>query len=83
MCFLGLDKLVEASQSVAELRVELVEKEKALTVASAKAAEVLQEVTAKATAAEKVKNKVQKVKDKAQAIVDAIEADKGNVVYRS
>lgn len=69
----GLDKLVEASASVAELSKELVVKEKELEVASAKAGEVLQEVTVKAQAAEKVKAEVQKVKDTAQALVDEIE----------
>ena len=68
----GLNKLVEASESVAKLSEELVVKEKELAVASKKADVVLQEVTASATAAEKVKSQVQKVKDKAQAIVDEI-----------
>ncbi|XP_077101314.1 dynein axonemal heavy chain 5-like [Siphateles boraxobius] len=72
----GLERLMEAEQSVNELRGELKEKEKVLEVAKLKAGEVLREVTAKAQAAEKVKAQVQKVKDKAQAIVDEIEQEK-------
>ncbi|XP_068593236.1 dynein axonemal heavy chain 5 [Cebidichthys violaceus] len=72
----GLSKLMEAEQSVSQLSEELLLKEQELAVASRRADEVLQEVTAKAQAAEKVKQQVQKVKDKAQLIVDDIEADK-------
>eukprot|EP00052_Salpingoeca_macrocollata_P029607 m.302067 g.302067 ORF g.302067 m.302067 type:complete len:4524 (+) comp22998_c0_seq7:51-13622(+) len=72
----GLDKLVEAGQSVGELSKELVVKEKELAVASKETEVVLKEVSESAAAAEKVKAEVQKVKDKAQAIVDAIDKDK-------
>nr|XP_032816356.1 dynein heavy chain 5, axonemal isoform X1 [Petromyzon marinus] len=73
---MGLQKLKEASESVAGLSVELEMKEKELQVANEKADKVLKEVTVKAQAAEKVKMEVQKVKETAERIVDSISVDK-------
>lgn len=72
----GLEKLVEAGESVAELSRELAIKEQELAVANEKADKVLKEVSKKKEAAEKIKLNVQKVKDKAQVIVNEIEKDK-------
>nr|XP_046263890.1 dynein axonemal heavy chain 8-like isoform X2 [Scatophagus argus] len=72
----GLDKLMEASKSVAQLSKDLEVKEKELAIASVKADEVVAEVTVSAEAATVVKNEVQVVKDKAQKIVDGIEREK-------
>ncbi|KAK0132521.1 Dynein heavy chain 8, axonemal [Merluccius polli] len=73
---IGLAKLMEASESVAELSKVLVVKEKELAVATIKAEKVLTEVTVSAEAASIVKNQVQKVKDKALKIVEGIEKEK-------
>ncbi|CAM2111330.1 unnamed protein product [Caretta caretta] len=73
---IGLAKLMEASESVAKLSLELAVKEKELALASVKADKVLAEVTVSAEASAKVKNEVQGVKDKAQKIVDEIDSEK-------
>ena len=72
----GLEKLLDAGESVSQLAKELAVKEKELAVASKEAEKVLADVTVKAQAAEKVKAEVQKVKDRAQAVADGISADK-------
>ncbi len=51
----GLSKLIEASESVSRLSIELKDKEKELDVAKEKAQEVLGRVTQQAVAAERVK----------------------------
>uniref|UniRef100_A0A8C8RGD8 Dynein axonemal heavy chain 8 n=1 Tax=Pelusios castaneus TaxID=367368 RepID=A0A8C8RGD8_9SAUR len=73
---IGLSKLMEASESVAKLSLDLAVKEKELALASIKADKVLAEVTVSAEASAKVKNEVQGVKDKAQKIVDEIDSEK-------
>ncbi|CAH8651359.1 unnamed protein product [Schistosoma margrebowiei] len=72
----GLQKLVEAQESVAQLSKELAVKEKDLDIANKEAEEVLRTVTVQQNAATEVRNKVQVVKDKAQAIVDEIDREK-------
>ncbi|KAM9553974.1 dynein axonemal heavy chain 8-like [Salvelinus alpinus] len=72
----GLTKLLEASESVAQLSKDLVVKEKELALASIKADKVLAEVTVSAEAATIVKAEVQIVKDRALKIVEGIEKEK-------
>ena len=72
----GLEKLLEAGESVEQLKRELVVKEKELEIASAEADVVLAEVTVSSEAAQKVKAEVLKVKEKAQKLVDEINAEK-------
>jgi dynein heavy chain len=74
---MGLNKLVEASSSVAVLQDELVIKEKELLIASKSADGVLVEVTASTIAAEKVKDSVLKVKTKSEGIANIIKTEKG------
>uniref|UniRef100_A0A183TJT2 Dynein heavy chain 7, axonemal n=1 Tax=Schistocephalus solidus TaxID=70667 RepID=A0A183TJT2_SCHSO len=72
----GLAKLVEATDSVNKLSAELAIKERELVVASARAEDVLVQVTRQANAAQTVKAQVQTVKDRAQVLVDAIGREK-------
>jgi dynein heavy chain len=73
---MGLNKLVEASKSVAILQDELVIKEKELLIASKIGDAVLVEVTASTIAAEKVKDSVLKVKTKSEGIANIIKTEK-------
>lgn len=73
---MGLNKLIEATASVAELQKELVVKEADLEVASKIADGVLAEVLEGTQAAEKVKDAVGKKKEKAEKIVNVINTDK-------
>ncbi len=72
----GLEKLVEAGHSVAQLKIELAVMDKELEAANVRADKVLKEVAKKKEAAELIKAQVQKVKDRAQSIVVEIETDK-------
>ncbi|XP_041975311.1 dynein axonemal heavy chain 8 [Aricia agestis] len=71
----GLDKLVEAAQSVDILKKELEVKETEIKVATAAAEEVLQAVAESAAAAEVVKAGVVEVKERAVQIVNVIAAE--------
>ena len=71
----GLEKLLEAGESIAYLSEELIVKEVELEVASKAADIVLKEVTEVKTAALTVKAAVLKVKNRAQALVDQITAE--------
>ena len=72
----GLVKLLEASENVATLSIELKEMEKDLEIANQKAEKVLEEVTVAARDAEVVKNKVQMVKSGCEKMVTEIEEEK-------
>ncbi|XP_039290802.1 dynein heavy chain 8, axonemal [Nilaparvata lugens] len=72
----GLEKLADAAQSVDVLQKDLVEKEKEIITATAKAEEVLVSVSEVAAAAEEVKKEVSEVAEKAKALFDVISADK-------
>ena len=72
----GLEKLLEAAESVAILSEELKVMEKELEIANQKAEKVLVEVTEAARDAEKVKNKVMIVKDACEKMVTEIAAEK-------
>ncbi|UYV82972.1 DNAH8 [Cordylochernes scorpioides] len=72
----GLDKMLEAVESVNLLKIELAEMDKELIIKNAEAQLVLNEVTQVATAAEKVKAEVMTVKTRAEKIVSDIKSDK-------
>nr|CAD7439194.1 unnamed protein product [Timema bartmani] len=72
----GLEKLVEAAESVNLLSKELEVMEREIKIATEKADVVLKVVTKSAQEAEKVKAEVEVVKDRAQNLVDIIAVDK-------
>nr|CAD7399061.1 unnamed protein product [Timema poppensis] len=72
----GLEKLVEAAESVNLLSKELEVMEQEIKIATEKADVVLKVVTKSAQEAEKVKAEVEVVKDRAQNLVDIIAVDK-------
>ena len=72
----GLAKLYEASETVGQLKAQLLVMEQDLAEASATAETVLVEVTNRAKEAEATKNHVLQAKDRAQRLVDVIAVEK-------
>eukprot|EP00698_Gefionella_okellyi_P018829 TRINITY_DN568_c0_g1_i2.p1 TRINITY_DN568_c0_g1~~TRINITY_DN568_c0_g1_i2.p1 ORF type:complete len:4478 (+),score=1217.70 TRINITY_DN568_c0_g1_i2:54-13487(+) len=74
----GLENLSTASREIARMRIELIEKEKALAVAQQHAREYLVDITAQTTEAEKVKAAVLEVKEKLQEERERISLQKAD-----
>ena len=72
----GLEKLLEASQTVEVMKEQLAKMEKELEVANQKAEKVLVDVTKRSKEAEVLKEEIIKEKSKAQDICDNIEVDR-------
>ncbi|KAL0250960.1 hypothetical protein GEMRC1_000174 [Eukaryota sp. GEM-RC1] len=72
----GLSKLNQASEDVAKMKIELVEKKAKLAVAVDKAKEILTEITAQTTAAQKITAEVKAVKDDLATKAAGIDAEK-------
>ena len=72
----GLDKLLDASNTVETMKEQLAQMEKDLEVANQRAERVLTEVTQRAKEAEIIKEQIVKDKEKAEAIVNNIEIDR-------
>ncbi|BES88501.1 dynein heavy chain [Nesidiocoris tenuis] len=72
----GLNKLAEAAESVVRLKAELIEGEKDIAIANAKAEEILKEVTAAAAEAMQVQAEVKAMAESAQILVRDIAKDK-------
>uniref|UniRef100_UPI00358ECCF5 dynein axonemal heavy chain 8 n=1 Tax=Myxine glutinosa TaxID=7769 RepID=UPI00358ECCF5 len=68
----GLNKILEASESISQLANDLAEKKEGIAVASVKTDKVLEEVKVSALAAEKVKDFVSVKKEKSEGLVDAV-----------
>ncbi|XP_050440010.1 dynein axonemal heavy chain 5-like [Adelges cooleyi] len=73
---LGLEKLADASVQVEVLKVDLVQKEKEITIANAACSEVTAKVNEVVQVAEKSKAEVAVVKDKAEILLKGISKEK-------
>ncbi|XP_059616596.1 dynein axonemal heavy chain 8-like [Phlebotomus argentipes] len=72
----GIQKLLDAADSINVLEVELREKEKDINFATEEANKALKLVEASTSVAEEARNKVMEIKTKAEELVSEIEKDK-------
>jgi dynein heavy chain len=75
----GLDKMKQAEEDIAKMKIDLAAKEIVLVEASKVSAELLKEITASTAKAEKKRNEVSAFKDKLQTQADIIKKDKDGI----